>query len=95
MDKKHQMGLLLDAARDYQDGSMPLDILINKIEGVLNVIQDKAIKDQFFDALLAIEKVYARMQDKAFDFERDGRSVVDRTIDEMLPKVEAFLASSV
>lgn len=81
MRKTHQMSLLLEAARDYQDGSMPLSMLIDKLEGTLKIFEDRAIKDQFFDALLALEEVYARMQDKSFDFKRNGRSVVDRTVE--------------
>ncbi len=94
MDKKHQMGLLLDAVRDYQDGLMPLGMLVDKVEGILGILQDRAIKDEFFDALLALEEIYARVQTGYFDFQTDGRPVIDRALKEMLTKGEAFLALS-
>lgn len=91
MDKNHQMGLLLGAVRDYQDGLVPLGMLVDKVEGILEILQDRAIKDNFFDALLALEEVYARMRTGNFDFEKDGRPVVDRALKEMLTRAEAFL----
>ena len=95
MDAKYQMGLLLGAIRDYQDGVMPLGMLVDKVEGILNVIQDKMIKDSFFNTLLALEEVYARLQDKSFEFEKDGMPVVDRALKEMLTKAKTFLTPSV
>ena len=94
MDKKHQMGLLLGAVRDYQDGLMSLGMLINKVEGILELFQDMVVKDDFFDTLLALEEVYARVRTGDLDFERDGKPVVDRAIREMLIKVETSLALS-
>jgi len=95
MDRKHQMGLLLGTVRDYQNGLMPLGMLVGKVEGILDIVQDRAIKDNFFDVLLVLEEVYARIQNENFDFEKDGRPVVDRALKEMLTKTEAFLAPSV
>jgi len=95
MDRKHQMGLLLGTVRDYQNGLMPLGMLVDKVEGILDIVQDRAIKDNFFDVLLVLEEVYARIQNENFDFEKDGRPVVDRALKEMLTKTEAFLAPSV
>ena len=92
MDKKHQMGLLLGSVRDYQDGMMPLGMLVDKVEGILDILQDRAIRDELFDGLLALEEVYARVQTEDFDFEKDGRPVVDRALKELLTKGEAFLA---
>ena len=92
MDKKHQMGLLGGAIRDYQGGQMPLGVLVDKVEGVLDTFQDRAIKDNFFDARLALEEVYARMQEENFDFHRYGKPVVDRALKEMLTKADLMQA---
>ena len=91
MDKRHQMGLLLGSVRDYQDGLMPLGMLVDKIEGILDILQDRPVRDRFFHALLALEEVHARTQTGGFDFEKDGRPVVDRALKEMLTKAEAFM----
>jgi len=53
------------------------------------------IKDKVFNAMLALEEVHARLQDKGFDFEKNGRPVVDRALKEMLIQAETFLALSV
>lgn len=95
MDKKYQMGLLSGAVRDYQDGLIPLGMLVGKVEGILNIIQDEMMKDRLFNAMLALEEVYARLQYKGFDFEKDGRPIVDRALKETLTQAEAFLAPSV
>jgi len=38
MDKKYQMGLLLGAVRDYQNGLIPIGMLVDKVEGILNIV---------------------------------------------------------
>lgn len=91
MDEKYQVCLLLGAIKDYQSGLMPLGMLVNKVEGILDVLQKESMRDKCFDALLALEEVYARMRTGSFDFEKDGRPVVDRAVQDMLIKAESFL----
>jgi hypothetical protein len=92
MDKAHQLELLSGAARDYQDGLMSLGILIQKIEGVLEVLNDRTLKDQLFSALLALEEVYARTRIGDFDYNKYGKAVVDRAVDEIISKTESYSA---
>lgn len=92
MGKKCQRDLLLDAIRGYQDGLMPLGVLVDKVEGIMDTFQGGAIRDNFFDARLALEEVYARMQSENFDFQRYGKPVVDRALKEMLTKADLIQA---
>ena len=68
MGKKCQIDLLVSAVRDYQSGRMPLGVLVGKVEGILDTFQDRETRDDLFDARLALEEVYARMQNEDFDF---------------------------
>jgi len=42
IDKARQIRLMLGAAEDYQSGVMSLQTLIWNLEGLLNVIEDRA-----------------------------------------------------
>ena len=88
MDKKRQIGLLLDAVRDYQDGLIPLGVLVDKVEGILDTFHDRSIRDDFFDVRLALEEVYARVQSEDFDFQKYGKPVIDRALKEMQIKAD-------
>lgn len=93
IDKPHQVGLMLGAAKDYQDGLMSLQTLIWKIEGLLNIIEDDALSDQLSGALFALEDVNAHTCMTDYDFEARGRSVVDRAVKEIIAKIEAYSQS--
>ena len=88
MDKKRQIGLLLDAVRDYQDGLIPLGVLVDKVEDILDTFHDRSIRDNFFDVRLALEEVYARVQSEDFDFQKYGKPVIDRALKEMQIKAD-------
>jgi hypothetical protein len=90
MDKRHQLSLMRGALEDYRDNLMSLGTLIQKIEGILEIIQDQSFKDGVFDSLLALEEVYARTRIGEFDFENDGKPVVDRAVEQILSKTECY-----
>ena len=92
MDRKCQIDLLSSAVRDYQSGLIPLGMLIDKTEGIFDTFQDRAIRDDFFDARLALEEVYARVQDGNFDFQRYGKPVIDRALKDLLTKADLMQA---
>lgn len=80
------------AARDYQDGLISLGVLIQKIEGILEMLGDRTLKDEIFGEFLALEEVYARTRAGDFDFERDGKHVVDRAAKDLISKLEYYSA---
>ena len=92
MDKKRQIGLLLDTVKDYQDGLMPLGVLVDKVEDILGTFQDRSIRDDFFDVRLALEEVHARMQGNDFDFQRYGKPVIDHALKEIQIKADLMQA---
>ena len=90
IDKVYQVRLMRGAIEDYQNRLMSLDILVSKIEGLLSVIDDKALWDQVFDAFFDLEQVNASSCTAGYDFERYGRPVVERAIEEILAKTETY-----
>ena len=86
-----QLKLMRSAFEDYQSGLMPLGDLAQRTEGILEVIQDQALRDSLFDDLLALEEVYARTQIGDFDFDKHGKPIVVRAIQGILVKIEAQL----
>jgi len=90
MDKAHQINLIVGAAQDYQNGLMTLGVLIQKIEGILEILNDRGLKDELFDALLVLEEVYARTRIGEFDFEKDGKAFVERAVSEIIVKAESY-----
>ena len=92
MDKTQQASLMQGALRDYQDGLMSLGTLVQKIEGIVEIIQDQHFKDSIFDSIIALEEVYARTRIGDFDFDKDGRLVVDRAVQHILSTVVTYTA---
>jgi hypothetical protein len=88
IDKPHQIKLLLGAAEDYQHGLMSLQTLIWKIEGLLNVIDDDILSDELSDALFTLEEINAYTYTDGYDFEVNGRSVVDRALRGIIATIE-------
>lgn len=85
---------MLGAARDYQEGLMSLQTLIWKIEGLLDVIEDEALSDQLSNALFDLEYVNAHTCMAGYDFETEGRSTVDRAVNEIIAKTEPYSSPS-
>ena len=88
IDKPHQINLLLGAARDYQDGLMSLQTLTWKTEGLLNIIEDGALSRQLSDALFVLEEINAYTYTADYDFESEGKPIVDRAVKEIIAKIE-------
>lgn len=92
--KPHQAAWMIRALKEYQDSLISLEALISNIEHSLEIIQDQDLKDSIFDALLALEEIYAHTRIGDFDFEKHGRHVVDRAVREILMKVERYSSDS-
>jgi hypothetical protein len=90
IDKPYQIGLMRGAIKDYQDGLMPLDTLIAKIEGLLSVIDDKALWDDVFNDFLDLEQINASSYSPDYDFEKHGRQIVQQALGEILAKTESY-----
>jgi hypothetical protein len=90
IDKPHQINLMIGAARDYQDGLMSLQTLIWKIEGLLSVIDDNALSRELSDALFALEEINAYTYTADYDFESEGKSIVDRAVKEIVARIETY-----
>jgi hypothetical protein len=75
------------ALKNYQGGKISLRELVAHIEHWLEVVSDQALRDSVLDCLVALEEVHARTQIGDFDFEKDGRSVVDRAVNEILSRI--------
>jgi len=94
MDVAYQISLITGAAKDYQDGLMSLHTLIHKVEGLLAVIEDDALSDKLSDAVFALEVVNAHADISGYDFEANGRSIVERAVQEIIAKTEAYSRSA-
>ena len=42
VNKAHQVNLMSGALKDYQEGLMSLGMLIQKVEGILEIMQDQS-----------------------------------------------------
>jgi hypothetical protein len=87
MDKARQMNLMLGAAKDYQNGLISLGTLIEKIVGLLSILEDQALNDQLLNACLALEQIYADTCLGDFESEKNGRSVIERAVNEIIEKI--------
>ena len=92
IDKAYQLSLMRGAIEDYQNGLMALDVLVSKIEGLLSVIDDRALWDKVFDAFFDLEQVSASSCVAGYDYEKYGRPVVERAIKEIIAKIEPYLS---
>ena len=79
---------LINALKGYQEGAISLGELVSRVELSRGQSSDQMLTDYVFDALVALEEIYARTQIGDFDFEKHGRNVVDRTVCELLTKIE-------
>jgi len=82
-----QAAQMVQIIKKYQEGATSLRELVSNVELSLATISDQGLKDGVFDSLVALEEVYARTQIGEFDFEKDGRSVVDRAVRDILSKI--------
>jgi hypothetical protein len=90
-----QSQLLLVAAKslqDYRAGLRSLGELIRSLDGVMALVEEAALKDSVFNAQIALEEVYARTLGGDLDFERDGRPVVERAVDQISSVLDAHLS---
>jgi hypothetical protein len=93
IDRARQIHLMLGAIKDYQDGLMSLQTLIWKLEGLLNVIEDRDLSGELDDNMCLLEEINAyTYADKDYDFESEGKPLVDRTVDEIVARVEPYLS---
>jgi len=91
MDASTQANLILGAAGDYKAGTMSLSMLIWKVEGIVNVMDDPSFHKALFDHILALEEVYALGLTGDIDFERHGRPVVDAAVAGIAAETKRFL----
>ena len=94
IDKPHQIHLMLGAARDYQEGLVSLHMLIDKISGLENIIEDDALSDLLYEPLWDLEQVNARIITTAREIDEREKSIVDRTVAEIIAKVESYSSHS-
>lgn len=94
MDKAFQISLLIGAARDYQDGLMSLQTLIHKIEGLLAVTEEHALAREISNSVCDLEVVNAHIDMADYDFEADGRPVVERAVKDIIAKAEPYARRS-
>lgn len=90
MDKSHQMKLISGIAEDYLDGSVTLMVLIQKIEGLLDVMADRDFRAVVFDDLLALDEVYARTCIGDFDFAKEGKPIVESAVRAIMSKTRTL-----
>lgn len=80
---------IINALEKYEEREISLRELVSNIENALDRSSDQDLKDGIFDHLVALEEVYAHTRMGGFDFEKDGRSVVDRAIREIRRTIDA------
>jgi hypothetical protein len=92
MFQARQINLLLGAARDYQNGLIPLGRLIYVLEGILAVLDDQELYDLLGDDFFTLEQIYADMCNEGRALDEAKRPVVDRAVIDVIAKAEMYLA---
>ena len=93
IDKLYQLKLLLGAVEDYQNGLMSLQTLIWKVEGLLNIIESKELKRELQDPLFTLEEINAYVQvGDGYDFQSEGKPIVDRAVFEIVERARPYLS---
>ena len=91
IDKARQVRLMLGAIEDYQADLMSLQTLIWKLNGLLDVIDDQELSDELEDNMCLLEEINAyTYADKDYNFESEGKPLVDRAVAEIVAKTEPY-----
>jgi len=78
-----QVAALNQSINDYREGLLSLNSLIQRMEGVLDVIDCDIWKDEFFPLILALEEINAVALDSGVNFARGENSVVEGLLCEL------------
>jgi hypothetical protein len=92
MFRARQINLLLGTARDYQNDRVSLGRLINVIEGIVSIMDDRALSVLLDEERSDLEQVYAALCNGDSDFDEKDRSIVDRAVQHVIAKAETYLA---
>jgi hypothetical protein len=91
IDKARQVRLMLGAIEDYQADLMSLQTLIWKLNGLLNIIDDQELSDELDANMCLLEEINAyTYADKDYNFESEGKPLVDRAVVEIGAKTEPY-----
>ena len=70
---------------------MSPSMLIHKVEGLAEAMDDPAFHEALLDHILALEEVYALSRTGDIDFERHGKPVVDAAVNGIAAGAKRFL----
>jgi hypothetical protein len=91
IDKARQVRLMLGAIEDYQANLMSLQTLIWKLNGLLDIIVDQELSDELGDNMCLLEEINGyTYEGEDYDFESDGKPLVDRAVMEIVAKTEPY-----
>src|ERR1700743_422825 len=93
MFQARQINLLLGTARDYQNDRLPLGRLINVIEGIGSIMNDRALSVLLDEERSDLEQVYAGLCNGDPHSGDMDRSTVDRAVRHIIAKAETYLAA--
>jgi hypothetical protein len=87
-----QFSVLKELIKRYLDGALGLDALIQRIEGLGDVIGIEAWKDAVFSLLLSMEQINAAALEEKRDLTAAEKRSVEQSLIEMEALVERFAA---
>ena len=93
MFQARQINLMLGTAKDYQNGLVSLGRLIDVIEGIVAVLDDRSLSILLDEERSDLEQIHAQVCIGTYDFEKNGRSIVDQAVKQVIAKAEVYLAS--
>lgn len=91
IDKARQVRLMLGAIEDYRADLMSLQSLIWKLNGLLDVIDDHELSKELEDNMCLLEEINAYTHaDKDYNFDSEGKPLVDRAVVEIVAKTKPY-----
>jgi hypothetical protein len=91
MNIARQVNLIQGAIADYNEEIITLGLLLQKCNGLICVIDDPVLDDQNYDALAALEEIYAITVSEPFDFDLHGKAIVDEALGQVSGVLESYL----
>ena len=88
-----QFAVMRSAIADFRAGRLQLNDLVQRIEGISNVVQSDAWKERTYPIVLALEQVNAFALDEKRSLTADEASDVAATLSELEGQMQAFAST--
>lgn len=90
-DRNIHLKYIKNAAKHFLEGQLSLEKTISTVESVLSILEDAELSHDLFEAVSDLESVNAEIHQGGFDFETNGRDIVERAANSIVTRVEQHL----